>query len=99
MMTPPQRVTATEAELKTFDWLPLEKWSVDNILNYYAVEGKQICKICDEGVSVSDKRDHVKAHVAARKRLREKERAEALERAREARRLKTEERKKERENS
>lgn len=98
-MTPPQRVTATEQELKSFDWLPLEKWSVDTVLNYYAVEGKQICKICDKGVSVSDRRDHVKAHVAARKRLREKERAEALERAREARRLKAEEKRLERENS
>lgn len=94
-MTPPKRVTATEEELKAFDWLPLDKWSVDTILNYYAVEGKQLCKICDKGVSVSDRRDHVASHVAARKRLKEKERKEALERAREARRLKAEERKKE----
>ena len=76
-MTPPQKVIATEAQLKSFDWLPIEQWSVDNLFNYYGVEGKKLCKVCDKWVSVGDLGTHVSKHKAARISLKKKEAEEA----------------------
>ena len=95
-MAPPQKVKATEAELKAFDWLPLEQWSVDTIFNYYGVNAKKLCKICDKWVSVGDLSEHVKKHKKARIDLKKKEAEEARrlgrEKAAETKRLRKEER-------
>jgi len=93
-MAPPQKVIATEAQLKSFDWLPIEQWSVDNLFNYYGVEGKKLCKVCDKWVSVGDLGTHVSKHKAARIYLRKKEAEEARklgrEKAAETKRLRKE---------
>src|SRR3990172_12739332 len=96
-MTNPPRVSATEEQLKSFDWLHIEQWNIDKLFNYYGVGGKKLCKICDKWSGVSDLKDHVRSHVAARKRIKDRERKEALERAKESRKLKQEERKREKE--
>jgi len=95
-MTPRPKVFATDEELKSFDWLPLEQWSVDTLFNYFGVEGKKLCKLCDEWSSVGVLSEHVRKHKNARLALKKKEREIALERAREARKLKKEERDRER---
>lgn len=87
-----RKVTATERQLKSFDWLSIEQWTRDRILNFYIVDGKQNCKICDEWVDVIESDKHVESHKNARIRLKKKEKEEAQERAREMRRLRKEER-------
>lgn len=91
------RVTATEAELKSFDWLPLERWSVETIFNYFKVKEGHLCKLCDKYERVSYLAHHVKAHRNARIALAKKEREEGLKKARETRALRAEEKRRERE--
>ncbi len=97
-MAPPQKVIATESQLKSFDWLDLEQWDVDHLFNFYGVDGKKLCKICDKWVCVGDLTVHAKKHKNARIALKKKEHEEAMARAAETRRLKREEKAREREN-
>ena len=87
-----QLIKATEAELKSFDWLPLDQWTVERTFNTNIVNNKQLCKICDKWEAVSELKRHVKSHTEARKRIKKREREEALKRAREMRKLKKQER-------
>ncbi len=93
-MAPPQKVTATEEQLKSFDWLPIEQWDVDHLFNYFGVNAKKLCKICDKWVSVGDLSEHAKKHKNARLALKKKEVEEAIkigrEKAAETRRLRKE---------
>jgi hypothetical protein len=89
---------ATDAELKSFDWLPLERWTVDTLFNYFKVEEGHLCKLCDKYERVSKLSQHVKDHRNARLALKKREKEEAQKRATEARKLRQEEKRRERES-
>ena len=84
----------TRRDYDAFRWLPLEQWTVDKLMGPFL--GNLICcKICDDYISRVDAKEHVKKHVATRKRQlesdKQKAKAARMEAMRLARELKKEE--------
>ena len=71
-----------ERNLKAFDWLPLNRWTVESILG-----PDTYCKICDKRPHPNNAKDHIREHVKEREVIARREKLAALEAAREARRL------------
>lgn len=75
--------------LDAWAWLPLADWNPDRLIAFHRVEGKRLCKVCDEWLSFDEEASHIKTHIRF-ERKRRAERAEAnkeagLEAARAAR--------------
>src|SRR5689334_18761170 len=86
----------TDRELRSFDWLRTNKWSVETLFNFPIVEGKQLCKLCDEWEVIPNLTTHVRRHIREFKSMTERIKLENLEKAREARALANEEKQLER---
>lgn len=79
--------TTPEWKLVAFRWLPLDRWTVDNLISpSKTILEKRYCKICDEWVEPKKLKKHVKFHVRE-----EKDRRERLRLAAEAEREKQKE--------
>lgn len=78
----------TRRDYDAFRWLPIERWNVDSLMGPKLNE-MIFCKICDFYVRLDESEDHIKKHVAARKRQladdKKKAKAARLEAARLAR--------------
>lgn len=73
-----------ERYLLAFDWLPLEKWDADTILNQEGTppSAGRLCKVCDKRIPLSKSDAHVKNHVREMIYWKALRRAEAKEAAR-----------------
>jgi hypothetical protein len=93
--------TSHEQKFEAFEWLPLDQWVADRLLNEAQNHGpmgfKRYCKVCDEFVVPTEGDEHVAEHVEyerERRRTRAEEgKAAGLEAARIARAIKAEEKK------
>jgi hypothetical protein len=85
------RSSTPEWKLKSFDWLPLDRWTADRLLNERAVNGKRYCKVCDEWVESSHVDSHADRHKREEESRRIRAKETALEKAHEARALKRKE--------
>ena len=86
-----------DRRLISFGWLPVERWDADKLFNFYEVNGKYSCKICDEWCEGEKRETHIKKHVKQEKerlsRIKEEnaeKRQEALAEARAERKLERE---------
>jgi len=75
-----------ERDLDSFSWLPLERWTINNLCGPYLNENI-MCKICDKYILINKIEDHLKTHIKQKKAILNKRRLEGIERAKEARRL------------
>lgn len=70
----------TEARyLDALDWLPLDKWSVETIINQEGTPPSTglLCKICDRRIKVGKAEGHVKGHIREAKSLKLERKEEA----------------------
>lgn len=74
-------------KLEAFEWLPVEKWTPNNLLSHYQVDGKRYCKVCDKWVEAADEKSHCSAHRKEKREMIRKARAEAVARRKEALKL------------
>lgn len=69
---------AKREDYDMFDWLPLNRWTVDNLLGP-ELRLKIMCKICDKYISKGDSEKHIASHIATRKRQLADDRKKARE--------------------
>lgn len=73
----PASVKTPDWKLRSFSWLPLDRWTPANLFNMQSYNGKNYCKVCDTYISVSQHDDHVAFHVEEEKERVEKVKAAA----------------------
>ena len=71
------RTPKLDRNLKAFDWLPFDRWTPNYLFNDYYLSGGQMCKVCDEIVSVNDQAAHCKHHIKQEKQRRNEVKEEA----------------------
>jgi hypothetical protein len=77
-------------KLKAFEWLPLERWSVETLVTETFVNNKRYCKVCDRWLLPTMLEAHINHHIREEKARRQKIRDDAAaerERIKEAERV------------
>lgn len=57
--------TTPDWKLKCFHWLPLGRWTVDNLIAFGVINGNRYCKVCDGSVpnNEAELEKHVQQHI------------------------------------
>lgn len=80
-----------EWKILSFDWLPVEKWTIDTVMNSKAIDGNRYCKICDDWVKIKECDKHIKHHVKEQQVVAARLLAEHKAKVAEERRIRVEE--------
>lgn len=68
--------------IESWSWLPLDRWTPEEIMTNYAVAGNHMCQVCDTFIPQAEELVHVQQHVEeARHLAAEARRRRAEERA------------------
>jgi hypothetical protein len=74
-----------ERKLVSFKWLPLDRWTVDNLFELFIRDYTRRCKVCDADVKVPECEAHIKFHIEEEKARVARRKAEAEAKAEEER--------------